>query len=245
MRRRDVGTAAAAASAIVVIACLVAMRDSWHLQSAFARSAAGTLVAAGLPVAITVGMRAYLHHKLSRQLLQLSWPTTVGGTVVHEMSGIEGAFVAGIFRPQIFWSSRLASRLTSAELRGVLLHEQYHQLDRAPAKQVVLDAVAPLLRRSRAGRAWFVRRLGAFEVAADSYALRHGASRAALARALLKLEPLGAASLGIGFSTAAELRIRALLGPASEPAQRPAARRWVVELTLGLASICLLLLPLQ
>ena len=114
------------------------------------------------------------------------------------------------------------------------------KLDRAPAKLVMLDAVAPLVRRFRAGRAWMVHRLAGLEVAADRYAIHHGASRAALARALIKMESLGVAQLGIGFASAADLRTRALLDPASEPTAR-SVPGWVAVMTLAIASICVLL----
>jgi hypothetical protein len=244
MRHRNFSVGFVSAAAIAVIACLVVMPDSPHMQSAFARAAAWMLVVAAMAVTVAVAVRASMHHRLSRQLLQLSRPATIGATAIRELSGIEGAFVAGLFRPRIFCASGLAARLTADELRGVLLHEQYHQLDRAPAKLVVLDAVAPLLRRFRTGRAWLLHRLAVLEVAADGYALRHGTSRATLAGALLKLEPRGAASPGIGFATVAELRIRALLDPATVTA-RGTTSRWVVQLAIAAASICLLLLPLR
>jgi Zn-dependent protease with chaperone function len=244
MRRRDFVGAAALASGTAIIACLVVMPDPWHLPGPFGSAATGVIVAGALTLAIVVAARTYLHHRLSRRLLRLSRPTTVGRTAVRELSGIEGAFVAGIVRPQIFCSSRLHASLSAAELRGVLLHEQYHQLDRAPAKLVVLDAVAPLLRRFRGGRAWLVQRRTAFEVAADRYALRQGASRAALARALLQLRPQDGMAMGIGFASASELRLRALLDPASAPAPGT-TWRWVVQLTVAAALLCVLVLPLR
>ncbi len=168
---------------------------------------------ASLSVALTVSVswRAYRHHRLTRQLQRIAQTATVDGIVVRELAGSNGAFVAGLRRPHIFCSPELAKDLTPDELRAVLLHERYHQLDHAPAKLVMLDALAPLVGLFVGGRSWLAHRIAAFEIAADDHALRHGSSRGALARALLKLAPLQAGSLGIGFVSAMDLRLRALI----------------------------------
>ncbi len=63
----------------------------------------------------------------------------------------------------------------------MILHERYHQLDRAPVRMVVLQAIAPALRPFQAGRVWLARWTASLEIAADQYALRQGSSRRALA----------------------------------------------------------------
>ena len=162
--------------------------------------------------AIAVGWKAYRHHRLSRQLHAIGRPSVVAGIEVQELSGANGAFVVGIRRPQIFFSPLLHADLEPEELRAVLLHERFHQLDRAPAKLVVLAALAPALNLVSAGRAWLAQRLAALEIAADRYAVNEGSSKSALARALFKLAPTETAAVGIGFASATDLRISALLG---------------------------------
>lgn len=169
------------------------------------------LASLAVALAASVSWRAYRHQRLALQLQRIAQSATVHGIVVRELAGSDTAFVAGLRRPHIFCSPELAKGLTPDELSAVLLHERYHQLDHAPAKLVVLDAVAPLVGLFGAGRGWLARRSAAFEIAADDHALRHGGSRGALARALLKLAPLQAGSPGIGFASAMDLRLRALI----------------------------------
>lgn len=177
----------------------------WLLPAASAASA-GLGVLSG-----AVGWKAYRHYRLSSRLRALAREAMVDGVEVQALPGAKGAFVAGLRRPQIFCSPRLVDDLDAEELRAVLLHERYHQLDRAPAKLVVLEALAMAVRRLSIGQAWMAGRIAALEIAADGHALAMGSSRAALARALLKLGPSQPEGFGLGFSTAAELRLQALV----------------------------------
>ncbi|MGH2489434.1 MAG: hypothetical protein ACRDFR_07440, partial [Candidatus Limnocylindria bacterium] len=103
------------------------------------------------------------------------------------------------------------------------------------------EAMAPFLTMD-AGRAWLTRQMAALEIAADRHALAQGASRGALARALLRLQPLeNAGGVGIGFATAADLRLQALLGETLEaPTGFPV---WLVG-ALAAAVVCLTLVAL-
>lgn len=193
-------------------------------------------------IAIAVGWKAYRHYRLSGQLHAIGRPTVVAGIKVHELPGTTGAFVAGLVRPQIFCSPVLRADLNADELRAVLLHERFHQLDRAPARLVVLETLAPALSLVAAGRGWLARRVAALEIAADRYAVKEGSSRPALARALFKLGPTGPAALGIGFASATDLRIRALLG--DEPdRQSGGSVAWLVAPAMVAALCILLVLP--
>lgn len=197
------------------------------------------LVVGLVGAALAVGWNAYRHHRLSRQLHAIGRPTVVAGIEVRELPGTNGAFVAGLCRPQIFCSRLLLADLEPEELRAVLLHERFHQLDRAPARLVVLAAFAPALSLVSAGRAWLARRLAALEIAADRYAVNEGSSRSALARALFKLAPAGTAPVGISFASATDLRLKALLG--DEPDDQPAGSvLWLVAPAL-IAALCILL----
>jgi beta-lactamase regulating signal transducer with metallopeptidase domain len=193
-------------------------------------------IVAGL-VAVLLGRlvwRAVRHERLHGRLCRLARPKFVLGVAVRELPATRGPFVAGLHRPDIFCGPDLGRLLAPDELRAVLLHERYHQQDRAPAKLVALDAIRPLIGWFGPGRAWLGRQLAALEIAADRHAIRSGSSRSALARALLKLTPASDA-VGTGFATAAELRLAALLAQPMVPRRRvPLVWMGVVALvTLG------------
>lgn len=178
------------------------------------------------------------HSRLAGELLRRARPAAIDGTDVHELAGLDGALVAGLRHPRIYCARDLASRLTPDELRAVLLHERFHQLDRAPMKMVMLLALEPFARKVRSGSAWLAARMAALEIAADRHALERGASRSALAGALLKLTP-ARSGLAIGFTSAADLRLRALLDDGTGTVHaRPAG--WML-LPLAVAVICVLL----
>lgn len=200
------------------------------------------VVALGAGLAVLLGgiaWKAFRHHRLTRRLRAAATPATVAGMDVQVVAGVESAFVAGLHRPDIFCPPQLAVLLEPDELRAVLLHERYHQLDRAPAKLVVLEAVAPAMGTFRSGRAWLARCLASLEIAADRHALEQGTSRGALARALLKLAPMPTPGLGVGFASAGDLRLQALIEerPAVPPSFPPT---WLLAPILAMA-LCLLL----
>ena len=191
----------------------------------------------------SIAWTAYGHHRLTLRLRAMARSATVAGVEVQELAGVESALVAGLRRPDIFCSPQLSSLLEPDELRAVLLHERYHQLDRAPAKLVVLEAVAPALRAFRSGRAWLAIRLAGLEIAADHHALEQGTTRGALARALLKLAPMPTPGLGVGFATAIDLRLQALVdGRQADARSLPVA--WLIAPMVAVAFCLLLVLPI-
>jgi Zn-dependent protease with chaperone function len=204
----------------------------WLLPIAVALGASMAVLSA------TIGWTAFGHHRLSLQLRAAATPAAVAGVDVQELAGVESVFVAGLRRPDIFCSPQLSALLEPDELRAVLLHERYHQLDRAPAKMVVLEALAPPLRAFQSGRAWLAFRLASLEIAADRHALDQGISRGAVARALLKLAPMPTPGLGVGFASAIDLRLQALVDerPARVPSFPP---MWLSTLIVA-AALCLL-----
>lgn len=216
-RRHGIAIASIVTATGVVGLCMLVAPVAAHPAGWLLPAAA----AAGVAVAFltgTIARTAYRHHRLSERLRAVARPAIVGEVDVQQLPGAAGAFVAGLRRPQIFCSPELGGLLQPDELQAVLLHERYHQLDRAPAKLVVLEAVAPVMSMARAGRAWLARRIAALEISADRHAIEHGSSRGALARALIKLGPTQAGEFGIGFASAAELRLTALID--AEPMQR-------------------------
>ena len=232
--RSGIGSALAAAS--VIVTCMLASPIPGHL----ARLVVPTLIAGAsvlTMLAVPVVRRACRHARLHRELLQRARTATLGGIEIEELAGIEGVFVAGLVRPHIFCAQGLDVDLDPDEMQAVLLHERHHQLDRAPAQLVALDAMAPVVAALHVGHVWLTRKIAGLEIAADRYALAHGASRGALARALLKLQPMGSASpIGIGFATAADLRLQALLEDTREGSIGPSV--WLVG-PVAAAAVCL------
>ena len=204
----------------------------------------GTAAAAAV-LAVLIGRiawQAYRHYRLVSHLRSIARAASIDGIAIQELPGVDAAFVAGLHRPQIFWSSQLKIRLEPEELRAVLLHEQYHQLDRAPAKLIVLEAIAPAVMAFASGAGWLARRLASLEIAADRHAREHGSTRGALASALLKMAPMKSGSIGIGFAAATELRLLALFDEQAAPSARPPAA-WLLAPLLAAAWCVLLVLP--
>ena len=239
MRGNGAAVACVLSAAAVVGVCMVIGPIAGHpagwLVSVLAALATGV---AGLLA--SVAWRAYGHHQLSLRLGAAARPASVAQVEVREVAGLEGAFVAGLFRPQIYCSPQLGAKLRPDEVRAVILHERYHQLDRAPVRMVALQAIAPALRPFQAGRIWLARSTASLEIAADQHALRQGSSRRALAGALLKLAPVEAG--GIGFTSAAELRLQALVGGTSQVAGPPSVA-WLIAPFAAAIGCLLMLMP--
>ena len=192
--------------------------------------AAGLLTTAAIlaVVAALVARQAALHHRLAEHLRWTARPAVVAGEQVGLVQGRGAAVVAGLWRPRIYCSEDLLTSLDDDELMAVLLHERHHALSHAPAKLVVLSALSGLVGRMRAGSAWIEGERSRIEIAADDHALTNGATRAVLARAILKLSAAPPTMMLAAFASATDLRMRALLDgghQATDPSHRfvPAA----------------------
>jgi len=203
---------------------------------------------------LTCGVR---HLQVARALERDSAPGRLGAIMLRwRPSGSgSGAVVAGLRAPAIYCDSELRRSLSSGELTAVVLHERHHQLRRDPLRLLVLAALDPLVALVPEGRRWLEVRRARLEVGADLFALRHGADRADLARAILKLGAAGATTAPTAtasFAAAVELRLRALVqdahdlddigGPATlgfvqEHTRRAGLSRPVVA-TAGLLATC-------
>jgi beta-lactamase regulating signal transducer with metallopeptidase domain len=214
--------------------CAVGLLSGHHL------AAVGALVAAVVGGVVTLlTVRARRHRRLVRALHAASVPDELAGTPVRTGQLGDAAFVAGLSRPTIYCDHRLPEQLTPAQLRAVLLHERAHQRALDPARLLLVELVAPVLRRCTLGRQWLAATLARREIAADQHALDHGASRADLAAALLALPPLTRAHVA-GFTPAIDLRLRALLGDDPDVRTPPVLRRSAMLIaggTLG-AALC-------
>lgn len=189
----------------------------------------GVLVTAAIVGSLARGLTQ--HRRLVATLRRTTQPALRHQIAVREGRLGEVAFVAGLVRPTIFVDPALLDALPRAQQRAVLLHERAHQCARDPWRSQ-LDLAVHRLARLVGRTASVERRLARREIAADRWALRAGASRRALAGALLATAPgrhVGVAA----FPPAAELRVRALLGEPVEVHRRPAAS----TVGLGLGSL--------
>lgn len=213
-------------------------------SGAFVGTVVGVAVAAIVAVAATAASMTFLriavsHCRLTRRLRSRSKETQVAGTRLRLGSVGGSVFVAGLHRPAIFCDGALLGRLDDAELVAVLLHERAHQVARDPLRSAVRGVVAPVLGRSRWGQEWLHRHAAVREIAADRYALAHGADRRAIASALLKIPAAGAAPAS-AFAPAAELRMRALLG---DDVPVGSTRSWAITMGIVVGSLlCLAML---
>ena len=241
--RRSPGFIVVASTAILVL-CLKASMPATGGARTFlgpesVRLALGLIGITGLLVGLSVAWHAERHRRLASLLDRLAEPAVLGEMPVGVVDGIGPACVAGLRRPRIYCASDLAIQLEPVELRAVLLHERHHQIDHAPARLILLDAVAWPLRRLTMGRRWLAGARAQIEITADRYALTSGATRADLASALLKLgdqdAPLGVA----GYAASSERRLRALLDDA--PERLPDRPPWIAAILVsaGVLLVCL------
>jgi Zn-dependent protease with chaperone function len=214
----------------VVLAVLTAIAGCMATPVGTARDAVHTLVAVtltGVVVVLAIAAREALRHRaIALALARLAQPGRLVGHAVGLIPGLDAAVVAGLREPLIYCGSDLPNRLDHEELRAVILHERHHQLHGAPRRLILLGAVAAIIRHSLSGRVWLERERARIEIAADAYALSAGVSRAALASALAKLSAAPTPAGLPAFATAADLRIRSLVGESTglELDRSPAVR---------------------
>ncbi len=216
-----------------VSACGITQAAIWR-DAALVGSVIVAIVAAMLLVSI--GIQLVLHHRVSDRLRRHARPTVIADHAVGLVPGNHVALVAGIRHPRIYCSADLVTRLAADELRAVLLHERHHALVHAPARLVILSALTPFLGLLGLGSAWLERRRARLEIAADEHAIGHGATRATLAQAILKIGDRPPRPSLAGFATASDLRLRALLG---EDIASTAHRPWAA----GIAVVATVLVP--
>ena len=192
-----------------------------------------------LIVAVLIARSAIEHRRIARDLNREARPAFIADQLVGLVSGTGLVLVAGIRDPKIYCSADIVSRLEPEELRAVLLHERHHKNTHAPARLVLLSALAPVLGKHAQGRAWLERERAQIEIAADAHALANGASRPALARAIFKLQD-GAPSLSLAaFASANTLRMQALLGQGNR--RERLTRRRLVAMAVVAAMVSALL----
>ena len=148
--------------------------------------------------------------RLAAGLDRLSSAAQLAGVPVKIVRGAgRVALVTGALRPAIYIGQGLMEDLTDDEQVAVLLHEDHHRATFAPLRAAALEAWLSVVGRSRYLRRTLTDRLVDLETMADSYAINSGASRTALAAALIKTD---AAKFGMSASSyGTQRRIHALL----------------------------------
>jgi beta-lactamase regulating signal transducer with metallopeptidase domain len=226
---------AASGTAIVAMGACMLTPDASGLRPVAAALLIAAMAVVGWCLAVVTwhGLR---HDRLARRLRRESTPGTEFGISVRRVNAAAGPFVAGFREPSIYCPIDLANRLEPAELRAVLLHEEHHRRTGAPLRLLPYGALSVAI-PVPAVRGWASRARSVVEIEADRDALRAGATRPALAAALLRLSDSGPVGVA-AFATAAELRVRALLGEDPLPV-RPAGSAAFAVGALGLALACL------
>jgi len=107
--------------------------------------------------------------------------------VIFRDDSIQWAFTAGFLRPKIYLSIGLIQLMTSEELRGVMLHEVHHCMQRDALKTLLVSFLQDLLFFLPISRIFKSSFIDAKERAADEYATLHGIHSLELASALIKL----------------------------------------------------------
>jgi len=232
MMSGDRATVTLSVTALVVCAAVV---GAMYVPGVVVLGAVAVVVAAALARFV---VRARRHQQLDGALRRSSVPAVVADTPVRLAAVEDSAFVSGLLRPTIYCSRNLPCRLTVDELRAVLLHERAHQQSRDPFWLLLLEVVTPVARLHRRGRAWLERAVAAREIAADHRALEHGATRRALASALIKVAPVPDGRFP-GFASSAELRLRALLAPDASGPTSPRRWPWVVAGAVVAIAACM------
>lgn len=203
-------------------------------------AATPALAAAGAAVAVTLTTRmvwqSLQHRRLAQALRRASIRGTCHDIPVRWHSTLPGAAVAGLRSPEIFCHTDLTRRLGPAELEAVVLHERCHQLRRDPLRLLALSAAALPARLFPGGRQWLETQRAQLEIRADRYALAHGATRPALARALLALEPSAMAGTA-AFTNATDLRLHALIHP-DQATPPPGTTRKLLIVALAVLGTC-------
>ena len=169
-------------------------------------SAAITLTWAAL-----LGRHLWRGRQLARALAPLAISVRVHGIECRVVADPETrAFVLGAIRPTIYLGDDLLIGLDADELRAVLLHEEYHRRTLGPLRAASLEAWLWLARPVSRLSGAVADRLVDLERAADRFAIRQGATTAAIASALVKLDGVDSAPLA-AFASAADRRVGGLL----------------------------------
>jgi beta-lactamase regulating signal transducer with metallopeptidase domain len=211
------------------------------LHSHFDGPAAVVLAGIALVYLALVARRLLEHARFVRSLRRFAVEGEFGGAPVRYVDGL-APFVAGIVRPHMYCDPELARRLPVPQQRAVVLHELHHVQRRDPLRLQLTSALRPLARLLPGLRTRLDAHEARYEIAADRFALRHGATRADVAGALLAMLDDDGLYLAPGFVSAAESRLRALTG--DTPAGSESSKGVAVPLAFAACAVIVCLVVL-
>ncbi len=198
---------AAGVGATILVCSMVAWATGVDPMTGF-EVASAVSIAAWL---VLVAHNVWRGRELALAIASRSIPVQISGIRCRLIVGADSrAFVLGAIRPAIYVGQDLIDTLDADELRAVLLHEEFHQRTWGPLRSASLEAWMTLTQPLRRLREPLADRFVDLERAADLYALRHGATTAGIASALLRVDGVEAWSVA-AFSNAADRRIGGLL----------------------------------
>ena len=221
------------AGVVVALSCAVVDRLLGHVAIAIVGA---LVVGTQLALAVLVAHELLLGRRLARTLAGSATEQTLQGTPVSIVRGLGSvAFVLGARRPRIFVGMDLLYELPPAQIRAVVAHELAHVHDRSPLRLALIAAVRRLL-PAPAVRELLRVRAAEIECRADEAAVVSGASPAALAAALLRVEPPPAAGAGMGAVVAPRVAALAALAAGGKRQSRARAPvEWLLPLALWAA----------
>ena len=169
------------------------------------------LGAAVLAVAIHAAVRQYRGHRRLLATLPVTGSLPGHPTVLVIDVAAPVAFCAGWLRPRVYVSTAVLDRLSSAELRAVLAHEQHHGALRDPLRLAVSRVLCQALFFLPVLRPLHDRYADVAEISADAAALEaSGGAPGPLASAMLAVGATPAGGV-VGISPE---RVDVLLGEA-------------------------------
>ena len=169
------------------------------------------LGAAVLAVAIHAAVRQYRGHRRLLATLPVAGSLPGHPTVLVIDVAAPVAFCAGWLRPRVYVSTAVLDRLSSAELRAVLAHEQHHGALRDPLRLAVSRVLCQALFFLPVLRPLHDRYADVAEISADAAALEaSGGAPGPLASAMLAVGATPAGGV-VGISPE---RVDVLLGEA-------------------------------
>lgn len=215
----------------------IAMAVGWCLAEWLTTSlTAGLACALVVLLAARMSRLGHAHRRLRDTLNAATSPAGIGQQGVRVGQVPHPAMVAGLLRPTIYLQSSLLTQLDPDALRAVVAHESAHARRRDPLRLLMLATLEPMLRVVPGGPSILATRRSHLEILADQGAVRSGASRSALARALLTISPSAPSTAVAAFASDDQARLRSLLE--ETPLDGGSVRlHWAVQslLTLGLA----------
>lgn len=209
----------------------------WHPPHAADGVMAWLLPACGLVPGLALlwicGRKVLREWRLTRSLVRLSMPSTLGPDIRLLDQTEPIALAVGVYRPTILLSRGLVEQVSATTLAAVVAHERAH-VSRADTRAALMDRIAASLLPAETGQRLLALSSLAREQACDDLAAHALGSPILVAQALTQVYRLGlgAPPVGVAMATGAiEARVLNLLQPAPTA---PRTRLWGVGAVVAL-----------